>query len=231
MTRKLALIAIAVLFASPAGASAADDAKQNDAIKAPQEQLNEHELRLLKLMRDTRDAAEKRLEEKLLNIRRGRGPGFGNAGDARSIGRLLRAIKREDYVVPYLDPSDMKTDQLGFLMGGASTDPKESGHVFIARQVIDEQTMLVEPFGHFAHPVTLDVYFLKKDPVLIVGVSTKDLTDGKTVHLPQLFECLGTETYPTVIGGSNTVFAVKPYQISDYEQLNKTLEKAKELGN
>jgi len=79
-------------------------------------------------------------------------------------------------------------------------------------QIIDPTNMLVElQFGH-----SRDEYgYPRKETVLIAGVSTKDFTDNKLLALPpySFWRVAETTTYPTVLGGSNTVFVLIPEEL------------------
>lgn len=54
-----------------------------------------------------------------------------------------------------------------------------------------------------------------KGPVFLRGVPTKGLVDGGIVRINGYVEVIGTETYRTAIGGSNTVFVVEPLLFTD----------------
>jgi hypothetical protein len=214
-----AVLASIVVLVSATRARSADDA----------EKLTAAEMELKEKMIAAREAAIVRLEERLRDIRSGKEfsahvPAL-RAQMARQIGNQLRRVKREDYVVPYFCFHTIREGDVGILIGGGSTDRKEHGRVFKVLQVIDEKTMLIEAFGEVGHPVTLDAHDPSDDPLYVEGVSTKDLTDGGFVTLPQLFRCTGTKTYGTALGTTRTVRSVEAYAIEDPRPL---LEKLKQ---
>jgi hypothetical protein len=55
--------------------------------------------------------------------------------------------------------------------------------------------------------------------VLVEGISTRGLVDDKPIELNDVFEVVGTETYQTVIGGSKTVFVIRPLDLAPYADL------------
>jgi len=96
--------------------------------------------------------------------------------------------------IPVLRPEAMSTGQIGDLRSGAGA--------FKVAQVLSDSRLLIA-YESFKRP---DKY------VLLEGVGTKNLTDG--AYLADTFSKLvlieGTETYPTPLGSTNTVFVVRP---------------------
>jgi hypothetical protein len=90
------------------------------------------------------------------------------------------------------DPAEWKAGSYGTLYGGR----------VIVAQVIDKQQMLV------------DVRHGERTRVLLSGFATAGLTDGTDgIKIPGLVIVDGTTTYNTAIGGTKTVFLVKPLSL------------------
>jgi hypothetical protein len=103
-------------------------------------------------------------------------------------------------------------------------------------QVIDGTTMLVRVYygGGMTPRVGANGRysgFQRVEPseivLMVKGVSTAGATDGKGFPLPQVFEVSGTEKYKTAIGGSNTVFVVKPLDTEKVETYIRSQSKTK----
>lgn len=93
-------------------------------------------------------------------------------------------------MLPILDYRKLATGQAGFL--GLNTTFPTTINVF---QVINDSQFLGK---------------IQDEVIIVKGVSTADLTDGKDVSLPFPIEVLGTETYQTKFG-TKTVFAVRMF--------------------
>jgi hypothetical protein len=118
-----------------------------------------------------------------------------------------KAKEAIETMLPIIDVSNLKTGMVGYL-GTSLVSP---AHVKVL-QVLDSSSFLAKVDG---------------ETILVKSCPTKDLTDGKQVLLPLPVVVLGTEKYQTVIGGSNTVFAVSMVTRSEFEKANEYVEKHK----
>jgi hypothetical protein len=100
--------------------------------------------------------------------------------------------KRESFVFPNLS-GNMKVGDFGVFFGNKIR----------VSQIIDAKTMraeLVDP----------RVGVNKRINVMVRGMSTSGMVDDQTFACDTVFEVTGTETYNTAIGGTQTVFVLKP---------------------
>jgi hypothetical protein len=100
--------------------------------------------------------------------------------------------KRESVVFPKLS-ANMKVGDFGIFFGNKIR----------VSQIIDTKTMraeLVDP----------RVGVNKRINVMVRGMSTSGMVDDQTFACDTVFEVTGTETYNTAIGGTQTVFVLKP---------------------
>lgn len=102
---------------------------------------------------------------------------------------------------PCLNMRDLEVGQVGF-MGFPSYDFAPSKVV----QVLGPDSMLVS---------CIDLTFLVQD------YPTGGIVDGKTVVLDRPVEVMGTKTYPTALGGSNTVYVLRPVSQAEYDEAMK----------
>ena len=81
-------------------------------------------------------------------------------------------------------------------------------------QVIDSNHVILKS-GYTSQtiPRTFDEF------LVMAHFDTKGLTDGAGVDLPEVFEIFGTTTYSTAIGGSNTIFEIRPLDTKPIENL------------
>ncbi len=92
---------------------------------------------------------------------------------------------------PWIQAGDAKTGAIGrlrypFQVGGVSHDHA----IFEVNQVVDGDSFIGRCFGK--------TYWVS-------GVDTSDLTDGSEFLLKEIIEVLGSKTYSTAAGGTNTV--------------------------
>lgn len=74
-------------------------------------------------------------------------------------------------------------------------------------QIVDASNMIAEiklPY------LAGSVWTNKEATVWISGISTAGLTDGKRCSFKVVFEVCGTKTYATALGGSKTIFELRP---------------------
>jgi hypothetical protein len=93
----------------------------------------------------------------------------------------------------------------------------------IARQVIGDTEALIEIDWPIPGATDLSGRPAWSQVTLLVrGVSTKGIADGRELALPQVFEVTGTHRYTTVGGGTKTVLVIQPV---DERQLKVNLGK------
>lgn len=148
------------------------------------------------------------------------------ATNSRSRSKLKNARKEFEKtgVIETLYPTDFVTGRIGYLSGGYANASNRYApdNSFRVSQVIDPLSMIVESPDDYTGR-TLDNFArnLKSVRFFVYGVSTKDVIDKSFVRLPQLFEVIGTKTYTTVIGGSSTIYEIRPFPIQDIESFLK----------
>jgi hypothetical protein len=118
-----------------------------------------------------------------------------------------KAKETFETMIPVIDVSNLKTGKVGYL-GSSLVTPTQ----LKVLQVLNSNSFLAKADG---------------ETILVKNCPTEDLTDGKEVMLPLPVVVLGTEQYKTVIGGSNTVFAVVMLSREEFKKANEYVEKHK----
>jgi len=112
--------------------------------------------------------------------------------------------------MPDLVVGEFKTGRIGNLKspnGSGAEQPYKVEAKLL--QVLTESDALVKMF---------------EETVWLKGISTKDLTDGKSVAIAGTYRVLGTKQYRAVVG-TNTVFVIEPFSVS--RELVKHLQSPK----
>lgn len=98
------------------------------------------------------------------------------------------------------------------------------------KQVIDDKTMLVNVYyvvegvkvlGRPGKETVVKDFQTKQIVLMVKNLPNKGATDGAGFDLPQVFEVTDTQTYKTVVGGSNTVFVIEPLDTKTIEEYLK----------
>ena len=104
-------------------------------------------------------------------------------------------------------------------------------------QVVSDSEMFVVPVemvagtGRTPDEARRRSYTREGERFLIKGMQTEGFTDGVDINwkiLPSVFAVVGTKTYRTAIGGTNTVFVLEPFDMAKIKpQLEKRAAKHK----
>lgn len=140
-------------------------------------------------------------------------PQYGNRRTAPEvIKKMKQEIKRleaqrdlvYDDAIPLLEVRTLATGQAGYLGSGDLFTPVK------VLQVLQDSRILISCGG---------------ETLILTGVKTTDVTDGKIVNLPGPVEVIGTESYKTVAGASNTVFVIQAMSSLEWEKAREYLKK------
>lgn len=119
-----------------------------------------------------------------------------NADKIKSLMSKVESLKKNDPAfVPAIYPDKLETGQVGLFIYPPECIDAGNAVIFQVLQVIEPGQMLVTGYGR---------------TIWISDISTRDLTDGKMLELPYIFEVIGTHSYPSVLGANKTVFRVRP---------------------
>lgn len=145
--------------------------------------------------------------------------GGGRRRDAkriRSLQAMLKKAKASPHEMPKLYLWDLAVGDIGRLAGGlpSSDDPRENR--FQVLQVVDDDSMLIQSHGkgYTGNAANVAIRRVQKT-AWVSGVSTAGITDDEYIPLSQVFEVKGTKRYQTALGGSSTVFELRPFAIQD----------------
>jgi len=137
-----------------------------------------------------------------------------------------RNVFESSGMIETLYPGGFKAGRIGPLSGGwgNANDRNAPDNLFRVSQVLDSSNLIVEtPDNYTGRALDNSALSYKRQRFFVSGVPTKDVTDKSFVKLDQLFEVTGTKTYTTVIGGSSTIYEIKPFPIQDYRASLKSL--------
>lgn len=140
-------------------------------------------------------------------------PQYGNRRTAPQVTKQMKQeIKRlealrdlvYDDAIPLLEVRTLATGQAGYLGSGDLFTPVK------VMQVLQDSRILIS---------------CGRETLILTGVKTTDVTDGKVIDLPGPVEVIGTESYKTVTGASNTVFVIRGMPSHEWEQVREYLKK------
>ena len=158
--------------------------------------------------------SEEQLEEAQNALRR-RGHTRATARALRSkideLKKRIRELRSGELPVPIMDPFSLRVGQIGRFDMRALTVK--------AAQVLAPDQMHVVPERtatriNFIGLEARQSFFTEVgDRILVKGVSTAGITDGRSVNPGNVFEVTGTESYRTVVGSTKTIFVVEPFDM------------------
>lgn len=125
--------------------------------------------------------------------------------------REYAQLKTDQFSFTWLDCFDLVPGEIGKL-SYPDWDPEKVAPTFEVFQVLGQAEMLLRTGQRIT---------------CVRGVPTKGVVDGARVKIEPRLRVTSTTTYPTIVGGTNTVFVLEPFDMTEFNrwlpQLQKTM--------
>lgn len=149
-----------------------------------------------------------------------------------SLDDLLARVQSSTITVPVIDPFDLSVGDIGML-GRVEFDRNENPITTGKWELTVCGAAEYKVTQVFPDSVLLSIHHSGRDDglVLLENIDTTNIVTGSKLTMADTFKVVGTKTYTTVLGGTNTVFVIRRFDsdaVFDYMKQKAKEMKAKE---